>query len=296
MNYIIFPNKISSTFMDNLKQSDIKHPKSGEFKHHHNGSLGNIFTSDSNEFYSDNIFSDMELTVNCVKSLRNGFLYTGPHDICKGLSIPNSTMISHELQPSQTHEYRISENSQDIQTPVEPPSTLKIILQPSISQWESHQVLTDCLMLQTDIGDVQTSVSVLIVLGDKRNDLSIDNNVYESWLMSYIDLLHHYKLWNPAVEIMKHSWIRSVREINEQSTAVHTNCGNCSRNLLGPVGWYCTKCKSADTSKCSVCNLVVRGLYAWCQGCSHGGHLEHMKQWFLNNSKCPKCGHLCEYD
>ena len=39
---------------------------------------------------------------------------------------------------------------------------------------------------------------------------------------------------------------------------------------------------------------TVRGLYVWCQGCNHGGHLEHMREWFNNEAMCPTgCGHSC---
>lgn len=115
--------------------------------------------------------------------------------------------------------------------------------------------------------------------------------------MSYIELLHRHQYWNEANEIINQSWIRSVCELNQQSTTVHTNCGECNKPLINTIGgWYCNKCKSVKGSKCSVCNRIVKGLYAWCQGCSHGGHLEHLKRWFSNHSKCPRCGHLCEYD
>lgn len=109
-------------------------------------------------------------------------------------------------------------------------------------------------------------------------------------------MLQRLQLWNEATEIMKLSWVQSVRELNDLSTIVHTNCGGCNKAFLGTSGWYCNKCNSTESAKCSVCQLVVRGLYAWCQGCGHGGHLEHMKQWFLNHSKCACCGHLCEYE
>jgi len=45
---------------------------------------------------------------------------------------------------------------------------------------------------------------------------------------------------------------------------------------------------------------TVKGLYAWCQGCSHGGHLIHMREWFIRDwlgetPVCPTgCGHDCE--
>lgn len=244
------------------------------------------------------MFNETEPNVNnidFVKSLRNGFLYTGPHDICKEWSLPNSTIMGHDLQPSRPHEMT-PDHTQESLPMADMQPILRIINHPLIPQWEPHQVLADCLTLQTEVGDVQTSVTILIVLGDKRNDLPINDYVYESWLFSYIDLLHRHQLWNEAARVTKLSWIRSVSNINEKSTSVHTNCGQCLKPLLGTAGWYCCKCKSAESSKCSVCHLVVRGLYAWCQGCSHGGHLEHIKQWFMNHSKCPQCGHLCEYE
>lgn len=40
---------------------------------------------------------------------------------------------------------------------------------------------------------------------------------------------------------------------------------------------------------------VIKGLYVWCQGCSHGGHMRHLKEWFSKHPECPTgCGHLCE--
>ena len=46
---------------------------------------------------------------------------------------------------------------------------------------------------------------------------------------------------------------------------------------------------------CSICAQPVRGLYAWCQGCGHGGHLQHMEAWFARSTTCPTgCGHRCQ--
>jgi hypothetical protein len=57
-----------------------------------------------------------------------------------------------------------------------------------------------------------------------------------------------------------------------------------------------TRCRSCahDVSSCSVCEGPVRGLYTWCQGCGHGGHLGHMKEWFATSTLCPTgCMHVC---
>jgi len=33
----------------------------------------------------------------------------------------------------------------------------------------------------------------------------------------------------------------------------------------------------------------------WCQGCSHGGHIEHLKAWHTKSRECPTgCGHKCK--
>lgn len=118
----------------------------------------------------------------------------------------------------------------------------------------------------------------------------------EYWLLSYIDLLQRHQFWREATQVVKLAWLRRVCQVNQQSTSVHINCGDCGRLVSNSVSCYCSKCKSLQSSKCSVCNRVVKGVYAWCQGCSHGGHLMHMKEWFSNHSKCPRCGHLCEYE
>uniref|UniRef100_A0A6M2E130 Putative secreted protein n=1 Tax=Xenopsylla cheopis TaxID=163159 RepID=A0A6M2E130_XENCH len=103
------------------------------------------------------------------------------------------------------------------------------------------------------------------------------------------------KLWISATEIIRLCWIPAISDLNQRSTTMHTNCGQCGRSLARS-GWYCTHCKSMQGSKCIICHQTVRGLYVWCQSCSHGGHVNHMKEWFANQRQCPTgCGHNCEY-
>lgn len=89
---------------EDLNLQDFRHPKSGEFKHPggpslsliQNGVSPAIADADSlNNF----MYGEAELTVDdmdCVKSLRNGFLYIGPHDLTKGWSLPQNNL--NELQ------------------------------------------------------------------------------------------------------------------------------------------------------------------------------------------------------
>uniref|UniRef100_A0A1I8MUE5 GATOR2 complex protein WDR24 n=1 Tax=Musca domestica TaxID=7370 RepID=A0A1I8MUE5_MUSDO len=235
-----------------------------------------------------------EITFDNFDNLRNGFTYVGPPDISKALALPETTLHC-DVQAARP-QLDINADDRDKSPPPNMPVELKVTSIPPVPLWEPHQFITDALLLQNDVGDVQTALSVLIAMGENRKYLPINETLIEHWFQTYIDQLHRYQMWNEACRVINLSWLRSVRELNQKSTTVHTNCGDCGRPLGGSVGWYCQKCKSMRLAKCSICGLIVRGLYAWCQGCSHGGHLQHLMAYFANNSNCPKCGHLCEYN
>lgn len=96
-------------------------------------------------------------------------------------------------------------------------------------------------------------------------------------------------------QLIKLSWIPSISQQNQNSTRFNTNCSQCNK-ILQRAGWLCDRCHSSEYALCSVCHNVVKGLYVWCQGCSHGGHLAHMREWYSQNRVCPTgCGHSCEF-
>ncbi|KAG1698554.1 GATOR complex protein WDR24 [Nymphon striatum] len=170
---------------------------------------------------------------------------------------------------------------------------LKNVILPTVPNWNVNKVVVSMLEYYAKVGNVQMCVSVLIVFCDDLKD-EIDENLQEQWFFSYIDLLQKFRLWTTSNEIIKLSRLPNVNSSNQQSTTVHTNCNNCNR-FLNRVGWWCERCKKS-TNTCSVCHEQVRGLYVWCQGCSHGGHLEHIKEWMSTHCWCPAgCGHYCEY-
>ena len=80
--------------------------------------------------------------------------------------------------------------------------------------------------------------------------------------------------------------------------------------LLKRCSGLCTNCESRVSEKYVQAGIVwrirqtliffshvpVKGLYVWCQGCGHGGHLVHLKNWFEKKTVCPAgCGHYCQY-
>ncbi|KAM4602311.1 GATOR2 complex protein WDR24 [Discoglossus pictus] len=151
----------------------------------------------------------------------------------------------------------------------------------------------DMLCFYAEQGDVQMAASVLIVLGDRIRK-EIDEQTQEHWFTSYVDLLQRFKLWNVSNQVIKLSTCSAINCLNQASTTLHINCSNCKRPMSNK-GWICDRCRQC-ASMCAVCHHVVKGLFVWCQGCGHGGHLQHIMNWMQTNSQCPAgCGHLCEY-
>lgn len=162
-----------------------------------------------------------------------------------------------------------------------------------VPDWHHISLITDMLKNFAQDGDVQTPVCMLIVMKDKIQEF-IEPEVKEDWFLSYIDFLGRFKLWTIANHVIKLSKVHNISIMNQQSTTIHVNCNTCNRPLTRS-GWLCDRCK-AIRNQCCICHLPVKGVFLWCQGCSHGGHVQHVKDWFSRNVECPTgCGHVCEY-
>ncbi|KAI8647401.1 WD40-repeat-containing domain protein [Parasitella parasitica] len=158
--------------------------------------------------------------------------------------------------------------------------------------WKHEAVVMELLDYYTDQGDVQMCVTLYLVL---EKYLSIDHERVADWFIAYIDMLRRFKLWSAATAVIKACKIQSIRELNENSTTVSIACNTCFKLVNGTTGgsWACDKCHRL-LNPCSLCHQTVRGLYVWCQGCNHGGHLSHMREWFAIEKLCPTgCGHTC---
>ena len=137
-----------------------------------------------------------------------------------------------------------------------------------------------------------------------KNQNLINNNILFHWFSSYISQLQQLKLFSEANQITRLCPLSSINSQTTRSTFIRTYCGSCGKLIeanritssSGTVSGRCRKCQSVS-NLCAFCHKPVYGLYAWCQGCGHGGHLDHMREWLEKNKKCPSgCGHRCEYD
>jgi len=163
---------------------------------------------------------------------------------------------------------------------------------------EVDLLVTNLLDHYCDLGDVQTCVSIVMVLssgGALNNSIvrSLDQGRIQRWTFAYIELLHRMQLWSCATTVIKYSTDDGIQRMNQVSTTMHLGCSYCNKKL-DQDNPKCPNCKKAVKNPCSICNHPVQGLYVWCQQCGHGGHLDHMTEWFTSNTLCPTgCLHRC---
>jgi len=169
--------------------------------------------------------------------------------------------------------------------------------------WDQGPFVTETLHWYAENGDIQSAVSMYIVLAVGRNGEMnskmkglVEESVLEHWFLSYVDLLQRLQMFTNANEIIRLCPLATVNTMNCQSTTFLSSCGSCGRTLARNDGiWWCEKCRKSPAT-CSVCHAVVRGLLVWCQGCGHGGHVQHVKDWINKQPHCPAgCGHHCQY-
>ncbi|VVC45443.1 WD40/YVTN repeat-like-containing domain,WD40-repeat-containing domain,WD40 repeat,WD40 repeat [Cinara cedri] len=169
--------------------------------------------------------------------------------------------------------------------------------------WNPSEIVVNALRHHADMGDIQTVVSVLCILNDEtRSEFTNPNRPWhltlreiEIWWASYIELLNKFKLWTCSTTVIQCSRLNSILQLHRTSTSVYLSCGLCFKGL-NRNSRHCYSCRQSECARCALCQRIVKGMFAWCRGCAHGGHINHMKQWFMENKYCPTgCGHKCEY-
>ncbi len=164
--------------------------------------------------------------------------------------------------------------------------------------------LRKLLLQRADAGDVQSCVVLCEIMDvivppvtagglakSRLPNLGID--VVREWYLSYIDLLQQMCLFTQAASLIKNCNDPIVGSLNQQSTTIHESCPVCGKPLQGGSNSSCKSCRR-KVGRCFICHESVKGMFVWCPGCGHGGHLDHALEWFGKNEFCPTgCGHKC---
>ncbi|OBZ85920.1 WD repeat-containing protein 24 [Choanephora cucurbitarum] len=250
--------------------------------------IGMLYESDEAEpesFLHENMYDDPDtIEESSIKLDEKGEDEEGEDEIDEETE-DLSEILDDASQASGEESNSINTNNTSIQLSSASSFDLKI-------PWNHESVIMDLLQYYTDQGDIQMCVTLYLVL---EKYIEIDSERVEDWFTAYIDLLHRFKLWTTATSIMKACSIQAVRERNENATTVNIACNTCFKLVNGTSNgaWACDKCHRL-LNPCTICHQTVRGLYVWCQGCNHGGHLTHMREWFAIESLCATgCGHTC---
>jgi WD40 repeat protein len=144
----------------------------------------------------------------------------------------------------------------------------KISSEPGYSWLHSliEESLYETVEFYAEKGDLQTSACISSVLNLKGP------------MREYSELLRQLEMMIMAAKL----------PISHTNVEMYFKC-KCGKPIEDGI---CSKCN--NQAECSVCGGVVKGLYSWCQGCGHGGHLQHFTTWFKNKDYCPTgCGHIC---
>ncbi|GKY92256.1 hypothetical protein MPSEU_000196700 [Mayamaea pseudoterrestris] len=175
--------------------------------------------------------------------------------------------------------------------------------------------LKSLLEERAEDGDVQTCVALceLLQLVTSESTVRLPGlsiSLVREWYLSYIDLLKDMCLFSHASYLIRSCNDPFIGALNQQSTTIHESCPNCGKPLQ-PSDTFVAGCDDDNVRRvcrscrkrvglCFLCHEPVKGMYVWCPGCGHGGHLDHALQWFGGQQDravrgaCPTgCGHRC---
>ena len=181
-------------------------------------------------------------------------------------------------------------------------------------QFVLFRTVKSLLFERAEAGDVQTNVALCEVLqvvdssGEQTRIPGLSVKLVREWYLYYIDLLHQMCLFSAAAFLIKNCNDPAIGALSQQSTTIHESCPRCGKAIESSADanlssnstrQVCKSCRRR-VAVCFICHEPVTGMFVWCPGCGHGGHLEHALQWFggLNGkavrSVCPTgCGHKC---
>ncbi|XP_065221938.1 GATOR2 complex protein MIOS-B [Planococcus citri] len=80
-----------------------------------------------------------------------------------------------------------------------------------------------------------------------------------------------------------------------------TSCPNCHKPLprcaicltnMGTQSTYLGPGSNAPTTSIKSCEFS--SWFTWCQTCRHGGHADHLSEWFKEHTECPVSGCVCK--
>ncbi|GAA5814733.1 hypothetical protein MFLAVUS_008235 [Mucor flavus] len=115
--------------------------------------------------------------------------------------------------------------------------------------------------------------------------------------LGYADMLYRWNLLDQRAEVLRflnHQPFPVDKEV--MSTNIQVSCYACGTELSSNDK-YCINCRKVrKLIRCCFCHILVKGLVNFCVHCGHGGHSNHMEDWFVTNQQVycmTGCGCKC---
>ncbi|XP_041453847.1 GATOR complex protein WDR59-like [Lytechinus variegatus] len=108
----------------------------------------------------------------------------------------------------------------------------------------------------------------------------------------YADILYKWNLLEARAELLKYmTYPERSRHSQLDFSDFGIECRRCKKKSMSV---QCKECKKYAFA-CAICHVAVRGASIFCLFCGHGGHTQHMLDWFKLEKMCPTgCGCMCE--
>ncbi|KAI1310244.1 hypothetical protein EDD11_003860 [Mortierella claussenii] len=141
-------------------------------------------------------------------------------------------------------------------------------------------------------------------------------NQHNMWRLLYAEMMYSWGLFEARTELLKFLTLKPIPPnpsayrtkdyhkispldvilgIDNRGPQVYNKCFECENRLY--PNYKCDFCKRTRVGiKCTICHISVRGRTSVCLKCAHGGHTEHLWEWFVQekNQVCPTgCGCEC---
>ncbi|KAF9918612.1 hypothetical protein BX616_007350 [Lobosporangium transversale] len=141
-------------------------------------------------------------------------------------------------------------------------------------------------------------------------------NLHNTWRLLYAEMMYSWGLFEARTELLKFLSLKPISQssnayrnkdyhkispldlilgIDNRGPQIYNKCFECENRLY--PNYKCDFCKMTRVGiKCTICHISVRGRTSVCLKCAHGGHTDHLWEWFVQekNQVCPTgCGCEC---
>jgi len=151
-----------------------------------------------------------------------------------------------------------------------------------------EEIISNCHMRKLSLTTSEDD-ELSLILDDSCMLDPKNNKLHDSYILSYAELLYRWKKFSARSELVKCLAI-IPSQVEVFIANISTSCQTCRETVRGP---RCIFCRSPSL-RCSICRLPCPGLTCLCPRCGHGGHAEHVRDWFRHHDQCPLgCGCNC---